>query len=144
MSFALTPFSEIQKPTDKGRLHTTDAGIVLLVRKLTPPRPSDSSRPVGRAACLLNVDPVRLYVPLCTRLWVMQACHLTASCHLGTTRTLRMLERLYRWIGMKICTRWWLPHCLKRQAQKISQLTVRWPNLSMPLPEEPGFAVSVD
>ena len=28
------------------------------------------------------------------RPWIMQACHSTASCHLGTARTLRMLERL--------------------------------------------------
>ena len=29
----------------------------------------------------------------------------TASCRLGITRTLRMLERFYWWIGMSVCTR---------------------------------------
>ena len=59
-------------------------------------------------------------------------------------RTLRMLERFYWWIGMNVCTRWWLHHCLKYQARKTPPLTVRWPITSMPLPEGPGVAVSVD
>ena len=137
-------FSEIQELAGKGRLHTTDDGTVLLVRQPTPQPPPDSQRPVGRAACLLNDEPIRIYVLLLMRPWVMQACHSTASCHLGTTRTLRMLERFYWWIGMNICTRWWLRHCLKCQARKTSRLTVRWPVISMPLPEGPGIAVSVD
>ena len=78
------------------------------------------------------------------RPWVMQACCSIASCHLGTTHTLLMLERSYWWISMDICTRWWLHHCLKCQALKTSRLTVRWPIISMPLPEGPGIAVSVD
>ena len=45
---------------------------------------------------------------------------------------------------MNVCTRWWLRHCLKCQARKTSRLTVRWPIISMPLPEGPGIAVSVD
>ena len=49
---------------------------------------------MGRAACLLNDEPVGVYVPLLMRPWVVQACRSTASCHLGTTRILRMLERL--------------------------------------------------
>ena len=74
----------------------------------------------------------------------MQACHSTASCHPGTTRTLRMLERFYWWIVMKMCTRWWLRHCLKCQARKTPRLSARGPIISMPLPEDPGVDVSVD
>ena len=85
-----------------------------------------------------------IYVPLLMRPWITQACYPTASCHLGTTRTLGMLERFYWWIGMNICTRWWLRHCLKFQARKTSQLTVRWPAISTPLPEGPGIAAIVD
>ena len=55
-------FSGIQEFADKNRLHTTDDGIVLLVRQLTPPPPSNSQRQVGRAACLLNDERVRIYV----------------------------------------------------------------------------------
>ena len=45
---------------------------------------------------------------------------------------------------MSICTRWWLRPCLKCQVRKTSRVTVRWPVISMPLPEGPGIAVSVD
>ena len=99
---------------------------------------------MGRVACWLNHEPIRIYVPLLKRPWVMQACHSTASCHLGTTRTLRMLERFYWWIGMSICIRWWLRHCLKCQARNTSRLTIRWPVISKSLPEGPGTTVSVD
>ena len=98
-------FSEIQELAGKGRLHTTDDGTVLLARQPTPQPAPDSQRPVGRAACLLNDEPIHTYVPLLMRPWVMQTCHSTASCHVATTRTLRMLERLYWWICMSICTR---------------------------------------
>ena len=105
----------------------TTASSCSFVNRLRKP-PSDSQRPVGRAACLLSDEPVRIYVPLLMRPWGMQACQSTASCHLGTTRTLRMLERAHWWNGMSICTRWWLRHCLKCQARKTSRLTVRWPH----------------
>ena len=102
------PFlSDIKELAGKGRLHTTEDDIVLLVRNPTlPPTRSDNPNSVGRATCLLNDEPVRIYVPLLMRPWIMQACHSTASCHLGTTRTLRMLERFHWWIGMNVCTRW--------------------------------------
>ena len=45
---------------------------------------------------------------------------------------------------MDMCTRWWLRHCLKCQARKTPRLTVRWPIISMPLPEGLGVAISVD
>ena len=55
-----------------------------------------------------------------------------------------MLERFYWWIGMDICTRWWVRHCLKCQARKTSRHTARWPVIFLPLPNGPGQAVSVD
>ena len=76
--------------------------IVLLVRQPTPHPASSSQHPVGRAACSLHDEAVRIYVSLLMRPWVMQACHSIASCHLDTTCTLRMLERFYCWIGMNI------------------------------------------
>ena len=92
----------------------------------------------------MNDEPIRIYVPQLMRPWIMQACHSTASCHLGTTRTLRMLEWFCWWIGLNICTRWWLHHCVKCKAAKTPRLTVRWPTISMPLPKSPGIAISVD
>ena len=143
--------SDIQQLAGKGPLHTTDDDIVLLVRNPTPrprnptPPPTRSDKPnsVGRAACLPNDETVRIYAPLLMRPWVMQACQSTASCHLGIPRTLRMLEWFYWWISMIACTRWWLHHCLKCQGRKTPRLTVRWPIISMPLPEGSGVAVSV-
>ena len=136
---------DIQELAGKGRLHTTDDDIVLLVRNPTPPL-TMSAEPssVGRVACLLNDEPTRIYVPLLMHPRIMLVCHSTASCHLGTTCTLRMLERFYWWIGMNVCTLWWLRHCLKCQARKTPRLTVRWPIISMPLPDGPGIAISVD
>ena len=52
-------FWETQELAGEGRLHTTDDGIVLLVRQPTPQPPPDSQHPAGHAACLLNDEPVR-------------------------------------------------------------------------------------
>ena len=109
--------SDIQELAEKGRLQTTDDDIFLLVCNPTlPPTRSEKPNSVELAACLLKDEPVRIYVPLLMRPWIMQACHSTSSCHLGTTRTLRMLEPFYWWVGMNVCTRWWPRHCLKCQA----------------------------
>ena len=136
------PFSEIQEFAGKGRLHTTDEDIALLVRNPTPAH--YSLRPAGRAACLLGDEPIRIYVPLLMRSGIIQARHSTASCRLGTARTLRIFERFYWWIEMSTFTRWWLRHCLKCQVRKAPRLTFRWPVISIPLPPGPGIAVSVD
>ena len=127
----------------KGRLVLSDNDTMLLVRGPAPVAP----RPDGYPARLRRPpfhDPVRIYVPLLARPWIMQACHADASCHLGVTRTLKMLERFYWWVGMEACTKWWVRRCLKCQARKTSRQTVRWPILPIPLPNSPGIAVSVD
>lgn len=64
------------------------------------------SRPNGRFARLLGNKPTRIYMPLLVRPWVKKACHADASCHLGTSRTLAMLERIYWQTGMEACARW--------------------------------------
>ena len=97
--------SDIKELADKGRLYTAYDDIVLLVRNPTLSLTrSEKPNSVGRVACLLNdePEPVRIYVPPPMRPWIVQACQSTASCHLGTTRTLRMLERLYWWIDMTV------------------------------------------
>ena len=53
-------FSEIQELAGKGRLHTTDDGIGLLVRQLTSHPTSDSHLLVGRAAFSMNDEPARI------------------------------------------------------------------------------------
>ena len=99
---------EIADITDfaaKGRLLEGDDDTILLVRK---PITTDST-PDGhnsRRRRLPFDDPVRIYVPLLARPWIMHACHAEASCHLGVTRILKMLERFYWWVGMEVCTKW--------------------------------------
>ena len=45
---------------------------------------------------------------------------------------------------MEVCTKWWVRRCLKCQARKTSRQTIRWPTLSVPLPNSPGISISVD
>ena len=127
----------------KGGLIQGDLDTVLLVRDPV----ASASRPDGPPARPrrppLN-DFVRIYVPLLAGPWIMHACHADASCHLGVTHTLKMLERFYWWVSMEACTKWWVRRCLKCQARKTSRQTVRWPILPIPLPNSPGVAVSVD
>ena len=47
-----------------------------------------------------NDEPVRMYMPLPICPWIMQACRLTSSCHLGTTCALCMLDPFYWCIYM--------------------------------------------
>ena len=64
--------SDIQELAGKGRLHTTDDVIVLFVHNPTPPlTTSGELSSGGRAACLLNDEPIRIYVPLLMRPWIM-------------------------------------------------------------------------
>ena len=127
----------------KGRLLQRDDDTTLLVRKPI----TDASAPDGHSGRHVRHpfdDPIRIYVPLLARPWIMHACHADVSCHLGVTRTLKMLERFYWWVGMEACTKWWVRRCLKCQARKTSRQTIRWPTLSTPLPNSPGMSVSVD
>ena len=98
---------------------------------------------MGESACVAYDEPIRIYVPLLMRPWVMQARHSTASCHLGAARTLPMLERFYWWIGMIIFTPRLL-NCLKCQVRKTSREAIRWPSITMSSPKGPGIADSVD
>ena len=127
----------------KGRLIQGDHGTTLFVRNPVTVASSSVGTP-ARLGRLPFDDPVRIYVPLLARPWIMHACHADASCHLGVTRTLKMLERFYWWVDMEACTKWWVRRCLKCQARKTSRQTVRWPVLPIPLPNSPGVAVSVD
>ena len=137
-------FDEIRELASKARIFTTDTGVPLLARKPTNAPAANATRPSGRAARLLNDEPVRIYVPMRMRPWVMLQCHSNTLCHLGTAKTLRLLEQLYWWIGLSASTRFWTRSCHKCQARKTSRHTVRWPIISIPLPTGPGIAVSVD
>ena len=119
------PLSEVRCLAAKSRLYRDNDGILLIVRKLMPLTPPCPDKSGGRAARLLHDEPTRIYVPLLMRPWIMHVCHTNVSCHLGLARALSMLERFYWWMGMDVCTRWWLRRCLQCQARKFSRQTVR-------------------
>ena len=127
----------------KGRLLQRDNDTSLLVRKPTTAASATDGHS-GRRIRHPFHDPIRIYVPLLARPWIMHACHADVSCHVGVTRTLKMLERFNWWVGMEACTKWRVRRCLKCQAQKTSRQTIRWPTLSIPLPNSPGISVGVD
>ena len=121
----------------KGQLHRTDDDTILLARR--PPRllnAGDGKFPTA--------PPPRIYVPMLIRPWVLQTCHATTSCHLGVSSTVSVLARFFWWIGMDVSARWWIRRCLKCQARKTSSQTIRWPILSLHLPNGPGITVSID
>ena len=127
----------------KGRLLQGDDDTTLLVRKpITAASATDGHS--GHRIRYPFDDQICRYVPLLARPWIMHACHADVSCHLGVTRTLKMLERFYWWVGMEACTKWWVRRFLKCQARKTSRQTIRWPTLSIPLPNSPGISVSLD
>ena len=129
--------SDVLALAAKGRLHRTDDETALLVQRPPTSQPGNSLPPPAPY-------PPRIYVPMLMRPWVLNTCHADTSLHLGVTRTVRMLARFYWWIGMDVSARWWIRHCLHCQAPKTSRHTIRWPTLSLPLPDGPGITVSVD
>ena len=85
----------------KGRLLQGGDDSILLVRKpITTTLTSEAHN--NRRSYTPFDDPVRIYVPHLARPWIMDACHAEASCHLGVTRTPKMLEHFYWWIGMQV------------------------------------------
>ena len=82
---------------------------------------------VKRGACLHSRSAFLLHP------WVtMRACRSTASCLLGATRALLMLDRPCWWGGgvSDRTPRWKLRHSLQCQARKSSRLAVPWPTVS--------------
>ena len=127
----------------KGHLLQGDDNSTLLVQQsITAASAPDGQN--GRRILHPFDDPIRIYVPLLARPSIMHAYHADTFCHLGVTRTLKMLESYYWWVGMEVCTKWWVRRCLKCLARKTSRQTIRWPTLSIPLPNSPGISVSVD
>ena len=73
---------DLAEPAAKDRLSRGDADTLLWVRNYTVA--IHSGQPPFD-------DPIRIYVPLLARPQIMHACLASAFCHLGVTRTLKML-----------------------------------------------------
>ena len=115
---------------------------LLVHRPIREPTPRSNRKP-GRYEHLLGDEPVRVYIPLMLRPWVMDRIHKEAV-YLGEKVTLAMLERYYHWIGMASSVKWWIRRCYACQARKKTRDTVRWPLVSLPLPSGPGQMVAFD
>ena len=115
----------------------------LLVRRPTrEPAPRPNRKP-GRYERLLGEEPVRVYVLLMLRPWVMDRIHKEAV-HVGEKVTLAMLERYYYWVEMALSVKWWIRRCYACQARKKTRDSVRWPLVSLSLPSGPGQMVAFD
>ena len=125
-----TPFDDIKALADQGRCDY-DNGLCLFVRKPSKAPTAASGRPGGRFARPLNDEPIRLYVPMRMRPWVMLAIHASALCHVGAVRTPSLLKRFYWWVGTNEVTRFGFVNaiCVKR-ARPLVKLFVGRPSLS--------------
>ena len=77
----------------------------LLVRRPRRERVPRPNRKPGRYERLLGDEPVRVYVLLMLRPWVMDRTHKEAV-HLGEEVTLAMLEGYYYWVGIASSIKW--------------------------------------
>ena len=135
--------TELKRLVSQGEIMELPSSEKLLVRR--PSRAPDDrpNRNPGQYERLLGDEPVRTYVPLLLRPWVMDCAHKEAI-HLGEKVTLGLLQRFYWWIGMAESVKWWIRRCYTCQARKSTRQTVRWPLISLPLPSRPGQMVSFD
>ena len=124
---------EVKRLVSQGILLELPNSKKLLVRR---PSRAPTNRPDRNPGCyerLLGDEPVRTYVPLLLRSWVMYCAHKEAV-NMGEKVTLGLLQRLYWWIGMAESVRWWIRRCYTCQARKSTRQTVRWPQISLHLP----------
>ena len=115
----------------------------LLVRRPTHEPASRPNRQPGRYERLLGGEPVRVYLPLMLRPWVMDRT-LKEAVHLSEKVTLAMLERYYYRVGIASSVKWWIRRCYACQACKKTRDTIRWPLVSPLLPSGPGQMVVFD
>lgn len=78
------------------------------------------------------------------RPWILRACHVNASYHLGVHLAFRTVECFYCLVDMNRSIRWWARACLVYQALKTPSQTIRWPVLTMPVPNAPSLVIRVD
>ena len=96
---------EVKRLVSQGKLLELPNSQKLLVRRPSRAPTDRPDRNPGRYERLLGDEPVRTYVPLLLRPWVMDCAHKEAV-HLGERVTLGLLPRFYWWIGMAEIVKW--------------------------------------
>ena len=134
---------EVKRFASQGELMELLNSQKLLVKRLSIEPARREDRNSGRFERVLGEEPVRAYVPLLLRPWVMDCIHKEAV-HLGEKVTLALLQRYYWWIGMADSVNWWIRRYHTCQARKNARRAIRWPLVSLPLPSRPGQMVSFD
>ncbi len=134
---------EVRRLVAQGTVMLLEDDSKLLVRKETKEPKKKPSRKPGQFERLLGEEPVRTYVPMRVRPWVMDCCHKEVV-HLGQKVTLQVLSRLYWWVGMAESVQWWCRRCYLCQFRKVPRHLNNWPLVSLPLPIKPGQVVAFD
>ena len=101
---------EVKRLFSQGELMELPNSKKLLVKRLSVEPAHRNDRNPGRFERLLGEEPVRTYVPLLLRPWVMDCTHKEAV-HLGEKVSLTLLQRYYWWIGMADSVKWWIRRC---------------------------------
>ena len=134
---------EVKRLVAQGELVELPNSEKLLVRRPSRVPADRPHRHPGQYERLLVDEPVRTYVLLLLPPWTMDCAHKEAV-HLGQKVTPGLLQRFYWWIGMAKSVKWWIRRCYTCQARKSTRQTVRWPLISLPLPNRPGQMVAFD
>lgn len=82
-------------------------------------------------------NPVRTYILILARPWIMHACHVEC---LSVALIFRILGF---WVRIEAYTKWCVRRFLKRHTRKTSCQTLLWRLLAILLPNSPGISVSV-
>ena len=115
---------EVKRLVSQGELMELPNSQKLLVKRLSIEPVNSDDRNPGRFERLLGEEPVRTYVPILLRPWVMDCAH-KESVHLGEKVTLNLLQRYYWCIGMADSVTWWIRRCYTCQARKSARSTIR-------------------
>ena len=108
---------EVKRLVSQGKIMELPNAKKLLFRHRSRGPTDRPEKNPGRYERLLGYEPVRTYVPLLLRPWVMDCAHKEAV-HLGEKVTLGLLQIFYWWIGMVESVKWWIRRCYTARPAK--------------------------
>ena len=96
---------EVKRLVAQGQLLELPSSENLLFRRPSRAPADRPDRHPVQYERLLGDEPVRTYVPLLLRPWVMDCAH-NEAVHVGEKVALGLLPRFYWWIGMAEGVKW--------------------------------------